>query len=78
VEAAPSPSTDPLSGPGDPLQQCINECIASRQMEAVAIQMIEESCAQGCADAPGPLQGDQASGPPPAKKAEGGNETESP
>ena len=47
-------------------------------MEAVAIQMIEESCAQGCADAPGPLQGDQASGPPPAKKAEGGNETESP
>ena len=78
VEAAPSPSADPLSGPGDPIQQCIDECVASRQMEAVAIEMIEESCAQGCADAPGPLQGDRSSGPPPAEKANGGNELETP
>ena len=63
VEAAPS--ADPLSGPGNPLQQCIDECVASRQMEAVAIEMIEESCAQGCADAPDPLQVDRPSGPPP-------------
>ena len=27
---------------------CIESCVESRQMEAVAIEMIEESCATGC------------------------------
>jgi hypothetical protein len=62
VEEAPSPSVESLSGPGDPLQQCIDECVASRQMEAVAIEMIEESCAKGCADAPDPLQAEEEDG----------------
>ena len=78
VEAAPAPSADPLSDPGDPLQQCIDECVASRQMEAVAIEMIEESCAQGCANVPDPLQGDQPPGPPPEEKKDGGDKPESP
>jgi hypothetical protein len=47
-------------------------------MEAVAIEMIEESCAKGCADAPDPLQVDRSSGPPPAETEDGGNELESP
>ena len=29
-------------------QACIESCVASRQMEAVAIEMIQESCAKGC------------------------------
>ena len=29
---------------------CIKECVQSRQMEAVAIEMIEEGCRQGCMD----------------------------
>ena len=30
--------------------ECIKVCVQSRQMEAVAIEMIEEGCRQGCMD----------------------------
>jgi hypothetical protein len=37
-----------LAAEGAARQECIHVCIKSRQMEAVAIEMIEESCRQGC------------------------------
>jgi hypothetical protein len=37
-----------LAAEGAARNECIQACVKSRQMEAVAIEMIEESCSQGC------------------------------
>lgn len=44
-------------------QACIDDCIQARQMEAVAIEMIEESCKQGCMGNRPLLQLEPASAP---------------
>ncbi len=78
VEASPGPAVEEsgpssgigVSGEGALRQKCIDACVASRQMEAVAIEMIEESCAQGCAGEPQLLPMEKAPEPPPSEAAE--------
>jgi len=70
VEAAPAPAVESQAVSENPLQKCIDECVASRQMEAVAIEMIEESCAQGCADEPPLLPIEMPSAPTPEEEGE--------
>ncbi len=61
---------EPVAGEEALRQACVDACVASRQMEAVAIEVIEESCAQGCAGEPPLLPMEKASDPPPSEAAE--------
>ena len=47
-------------------QKCTEDCIQARQMEAVAIEMIEESCRQGCIGEGPLMQLESVSDPAPA------------
>ena len=65
-----NPKNDPPASTVKPdstkeTQQCIQECIKKRQMEARAIEDIERDCAQSCdpAQPPSPLEAPKLKSP---------------
>ena len=56
VETTGSPQpSDGFSTPPEAITSCIQECMESQQMRAVAIQLIEADCRATCTGEPDPM-----------------------